>query len=382
MWVCGFVLWTYLEFRIRCSGSSRSDTSRSDEVQNKTLRIVHYLNQFFGGVGGEDKASAGPKVVNGATGPGRAVQAALGERGEVVATVICGDNYFAENMEKASNEVIELIRPYAPDVLIAGPAFEAGRYGVACGAVCTAAKDRLGIPAVTGMYDENPGVDLFHKEVYIVRTGNSVRTMNESVSRMVALALKLASGEPAGKPSEDGYIPRGIIVNEISEKTGAQRVVAMLLDKIQGNPFVSEVSQPKYESVAPAPPIKDIGSAVIALVTDGGLVPRGNPDKIESASATHFGKYSIGALDMLSPKDYEVNHSGYDSVFIRQDPNRLVPLDAMRQLEREKAFGRLHPYFFATTGVATTVENARKMGRAIAADLKEASVDGVILTST
>ena len=261
-------------------------------MESKKLRVVHYVNQFFGGIGGEDKANVGPKIIDGPTGPGRAIQAALGERGQVVATVICGDNYFAENLEKACAEMIEMMRPLNPDVLIAGPAFEAGRYGVACGAICTAAKEKLGIPVVTGMYEENPGVDLYHKEVLIVRTGNSVRTMTESVGRMVALALKLAAGEPAGKPSEDGYVPRGIIVNETSENTGAERVVAMLLAKVQGSPFVSEVSQPKYEPVAPAPPIKDISRAVIALVTDGGLVPKGNPDRIESASATHFGKYS------------------------------------------------------------------------------------------
>jgi betaine reductase len=351
-------------------------------MESGKLRVVHYLNQFFGGIGGEDKANVGPKVIDGPTGPGRAVQAALGARGEVVATAICGDNYFAENMEKASAEIIELIRPRNPDILIAGPAFEAGRYGVACGAICNATKEKLGIPAVTGMYDENPGVDLFHRDVFIVRTGSSVRTMNEAISRMVGLALKLASGEPAGKPAEDGYIPRGLIVNEVSEKSGAERVVAMLLDKVQGRPFVSEVSQPRYEPVAPALPIKDISTATIALVTDGGLVPKGNPDRIESASATHYGKYSIVGLVRLQAEEYEVNHSGYDSVFIRQDPNRLVPLDVMRELEREKAFGRLHQYFYATTGVATTVENARKMGKAIAADLKAAGVDGVILTST
>jgi glycine reductase len=54
----------------------------------------------------------------------------------------------------------------------------------------------------------------------------------------------------------------------------------------------------------------------------------------------------------------------------------------MRELEKEKAFGRLHEYFYATTGVATTVEYARKMGKGIAAELKASGVNGVILTST
>jgi glycine reductase complex component B subunit gamma len=351
-------------------------------VEHKKFRVVHYVNQFFGGMGGEDKAGIRPKVIEGTTGPGRAIQAALAGKGEVVASVICGDDYFAENMEAATAEILDMVRPHRPDVLIAGPAFEAGRYGVACGAIGKAASEKFGIPAVSGMFEENPGVDLFHKDVFIVRTGNSVRTMNDAVARMVSLALKLASGQPIGKPPDEGYFPRGIIVNETSDRTGAERVVTMLLDKLQGRPFVSEVSQPRYDRIRPAAPVKDITSAKIALVTDGGLVPRGNPDRIESSAATHFGKYRIEGLQRLEAKDFEVSHGGYDSVFIRQDPNRLVPLDVMRDLEREKAFGKLHDSYYVTTGVATTVENAKRMGRAIASELKEAGVDGVILTST
>ncbi len=346
------------------------------------LRVVHYLNQFFGGLGGEDKAGIGPRIIEGATGPGRAFQNAFGERAEVVATAICGDNYFAENTEKASAEVIELVRSYRPDILIAGPAFEAGRYGVACGAVCKAVIEKLGIPAVTGMYFENPGVDLFHKNVYIVQTANSVRGMNEAVSRMVALALKLAAHDPVGKPAAEGYFPRGIIVNEESPRTGAERVVAMLLDKLAGRPFESEVSQPRYDRVSPAPPLKDLATATIALVTDGGIVPKGNPDRIEGAGATRFGRYPLAGVSELKAADYEVVHTGYDPVFIRQDPNRLVPVDVMRELEREGVIDKLHEWFYTTTGVATTVENARRMGREIAAQLKSAGVAGVLLTST
>ncbi len=351
-------------------------------TEPKSFRVIHYVNQFFGGIGGEDKADTLPRIVEGATGPGRAIQSILGSRGEVVATVICGDNYYAENIDKTSAVIIELLKAYQPDILIAGPAFEAGRYGIACGAICKSVKEQLGIPVVTGMYDENPGVDLFHKDIYIIRTDNSVRGMNEAMNKMVKLVVKIASGESAGKPSEEGYFPRGIIKNELQETTGAERVVSMLLNKLQGEPFEAEVSQPRYERISPAPPLKDITSAKIAMVTDGGLVPRGNPDRIESAGATHYGKYSIKNMDRLKAEEFDVNHSGYDSIFIRQDPNRLVPLDVMCDLEREKIIGKLYEYFYTTTGVATPVETARKMGQAIAADLEKEGVDGVILTST
>lgn len=346
------------------------------------IRVVHYINQFFGGIGGEDKADLPPRVTDGAVGPGRAIQAALGREGQVVATVICGDNYFAEKIESASEEVVRMIRPYQANVVIAGPAFNAGRYGIACGAVCKTVQDRLGIPAVTGMYQENPGVDMYRSAVYIIQTVDSARGMGEAVGKIVALVRKLTTKERIGKPSEEGYFPRGLLVNEISDRTGAERALDLLLLKLQGKQYVSEVSRPIYDRVKPAAAIKEIGSARIALVTDGGLVPKGNPDKIEIRTATRFGRYDIKDVETLNPEDYEVSHEGYDSIFVREDPNRLVPVDVLRDLEREGIIGKLHEKFYSTTGVANIVEVMRKLGQRIAEELKAEGVSGVILTST
>ena len=346
------------------------------------FRVVHYINQFFAGLGGEDKAELGPQIKEGPVGPGRAFQNAFGDRGEIVATVICGDNYFAENIEKASQETVSMIRPFQPDLFIAGPAFNAGRYGIACGGVCRAVGNDLGIPAVTGMNEENPGLDLYRQDAYIVSTEGTVKGMNAAVAGMTALALKLASGQEIGRPSEEGYFPRGLLVNEISDQTGAERVVTMLLRKVKGEAYESEVLRPNYDQVTPAPKIDDISKARIALVTDGGLVPQGNPDNIEMRTASRYGKYPIKDVPSLIPEAYEVRHSGYDAVFVRQDPNRLVPVDVMRDLEREGMIGKLHEEFYSTTGVANIVETMSKIGQAIAKDLKEREVSGVILTST
>src|SRR5215472_7038871 len=136
------------------------------------LRVVCYLNQFFGQIGGEDKAGVGPQVFAGAVGAARAVQQALGDAGQVVATVACGDNYVAERPDAAVAELLDLVAAQTPDLLVAGPAFQAGRYGVACGALCAAVTARLGIPAVTGMHAENPGVELYRRRVHIVTTGS------------------------------------------------------------------------------------------------------------------------------------------------------------------------------------------------------------------
>jgi glycine reductase len=343
---------------------------------------VCYVNQFFGTLGGEEKAGLGPQVVEGAAGAARAVQQALGDAGTVVATVICGDNYAAEQAAHAVSEMLALVAAAKPDLVVAGPAFLAGRYGVACGALCAAVAAELKIPAVTGMHAENPGVDLYRRQVHIVETGAEATRMLAEAQRLVALGLKLARREEIGAPAVEGYFPRGVTRNVVAEATAADRAVGMLLDKLGGRPFTSEVPRPVFANV-PAPRLmKTLEGATVALVTDGGLVPRGNPDGIERLNATRFGAYSIEGKASLDAAQYENPHGGYDTSWVKQDPHRLVPVDVARELEQSGAIGKLHETVYSTVGVATTLAHSARMGREIAEQLKAAGVDAVILTST
>jgi glycine reductase len=347
-----------------------------------SLRVVCYVNQFFGQLGGEERAGVEPDVVPGAVGAARAVQQALGEAGRVVATVRCGDNYAAEQPVAALERLLALVGAQAPDLVVAGPAFQAGRYGVACGALCDAVQARLGVPAVTGMHEENPGVDLHRRRVYIARTGADTARMLDEARLVVGLGLKLARGEAMGSPAAEGYFARGLTHNVVAAESAARRVTSMLLDRLAGRPVTSEVPLPTF-APAPAPArVPDVRRATIALVTDGGLVPRGNPDGIEALAATRYGAYEIGGLAALDPVRYDNVHRGYDTTYVKQDPHRLVPLDVARELEEAGAVGKLHEIVYSTTGVATTLANSQRMGREIAARLKAAGVDGVILTST
>ena len=346
------------------------------------LRVVCYVNQFFGQLGGEEQAGVGPKVMEGAVGAARAVQQALGDAGTVVATVICGDNYVAEQTERAVADMLVLVTAQRPDLVIAGPAFLAGRYGVACGALCAAVQSKLGIPAVTGMHAENPGVDLYRRQVYVVQTGGEANRMLDDVRRIVALGLKLISGEALGTPAAEGYFARGVTRNAMASRNGAERAVAMLLDKLAGRPFESEVPLPDFPAV-PAPRLlKTLEGATIALVTDGGFVPQGNPDGIEALNATRYGAYSIEGKSALEAAQYDNVHRGYDTTYVKKDPHRLVPVDVARELEQSGAIRKLHETVYSTTGVATTLAHSARMGKEIAAKLREAGVDAVILTST
>lgn len=347
------------------------------------LKIVHYINQFYAGIGGEEKANIKPEIREGFVGPGMGLNGLLSKDGaEIVATIICGDSYFAENIEEAKAEIIEMVKKVSPDLFIAGPAFNAGRYGVACGAIATAVKEELNIPVMSGMYVENPGADMYKKQLHIVSTRNSAVGMRDALPKMATLALKLAKGEEIGMPNEDNYIERGIRKNYFATERGSKRAVDMLVKKLKGEEFVTEFKMPSFDRVEPNAPIIDITKSRIAIVTSGGIVPKGNPDHIESSSASKIGKYDIEGVFDLTSETYETAHGGHDPVYANEDPDRVIPVDVLRDLEKEGKIGSLHRYFYSTVGNGTAVASSKKFGEDTARELIADGVDAVILTST
>ena len=346
------------------------------------MKVVHYINQFFGGMGGEEFADAPPKVVQGPVGPGNLLSQLLPEDSQVVATIVCGDNYAVENPGEVASFLITQVKEAQADLFVAGPCFNAGRYGMAAGAVCAAVKSELGIPVVTGMSEENPGVDVYRGEVHIVDSGESPADMKDVLVKMLSLGTKLANGETIGQPSIEGYIPQGVLRSEFVEKTAAQRLAAMLLSKLNDEPFEPEIPVTSFEPIPVPLMTTQISQAKIALVTDGGLVPKSNPDNIPRAFSRVWGAYSIAERARLQSEDFEVAHGGYDNRHVQKDPNRLVPVDVMREMERTGTIGSLHHEFLSTTGNSNPLENSRRIGREMAQRLKDAGVDAVILTST
>ncbi len=87
-------------------------------------------------------------------------------------------------------------------------------------------------------------------------------------------------------------------------------------------------------------------------------------------------------LDSLTSESHETVHGGYDPTHANADPNRVLPLDMARELEREGRIGRLHDHYYATVGNATEVARAKRFGQEIAEQLIADGVQAVILTST
>jgi glycine reductase len=344
-------------------------------------KILFYTNQFFGQIGGEDMAYTEPQIFEGMHGSANTFGPQLKDVAEIVATIVCGDNFYAENMDTGRAYIRQQIEKYQPDLLIAGPAFNAGRFGIACGDVCKTAKE-MGVEAITGLYEENPAVEMYRKDVYILQVAKSAAGIRKAVPLMAGFAKKLLTGEPLGSPKAEQYYAKGQRVNIFREKNGAERAVDMLLAKIHGEPYETELEISTYEKVEPSAPIADLSKAKIALCTSGGVVPMGNPDHMVAATAKFWKAYELGDAERLEPGQWESVHAGYDPVYANNDPNRVAPYDMLKILEKEGVIGSVYPVLCTTTGNSTAVADATRMGQEIAERLLSAGVDGVILTST
>jgi len=345
------------------------------------VRVVHYVNQFFGGIGGEEQAHVGVSVKAGAVGPGRLLEKALGDGARVEATLIGGDNFVNEQAEDATRAIASELDRLRPDVLVAGPAFGSGRYGLACALACKVAQDR-GIAAITAMHHENPGASSARRVIYVVPTGASTTSMPAALDALAPLVLRLGRLETLGPAEVEGYMPRGMRRVHDRGRPGYQRALDMLLDKLHGRPYRSEVPYAAPERVSPAPPIADLARARIAMITTGGLVRKGNPDKQVSANAVRYHRHTVAELESLSPKDWEAYHAGYFNHLVNSNPNYILPLSFLRDLERQGKVGRVHEHIYALPGVSTPVAVAAGHGRSIAADLKAGRVEGALLVAT
>jgi glycine reductase len=348
---------------------------------DKPVRVVHYINQFFAGLGGEEAAGRAVEVHREPIGATRGLIAELGGRASVVATIVAGDNYMNDERERAREAVDAALRELRPDVVVAGPAFEAGRYGLACAEVCRAAAAQ-GIAAVTAMHPAAPAATMHRRELLIVPTGATAADMSRALGPLARLALKVARGEALGSAEVEGYLPRGIRKSGERGAPGFTRALDMLEAKLAGRPFVSEIPYQAPEAVAPAPPVADLRRAEIALVTTGGLVPKGNPDGQTSGNAQKYFRYPIDQLQALRSGEWEAYHVGYFTHLVDRNPNYVLPLGYMRELEKEGVVGAVHRYAYTLPGVSTPVATARRLGEGIAAQLREGQVGGCLLVST
>lgn len=350
------------------------------------VRIMHYLNQFFAGIGGEDKANLPVGSLKGAVGPGKRLQELLGDAAEIVVTAYCGDNYFSEHREEALEAIVQVARQNQVALVAAGPAFASGRYGFACAEVCHAVRNSLSAACITAMHLENPGIETYKqykdRKVYAFPTTEMVSGMGEALAGMAKGLARLAGGPSLGTAAKEGYIPRGFRVDKIKIQTGAVRAVDMLLDKLTGRPFTTEIPLEALEKIPVPAPITNLKDAYLALITTSGAIKRGNPDGFRGYQNTKWAKYHIGKMSSMLDGEWDVIHGGYNIEFMKRNPNYGVPLDVCRDMEKEGVFARLYPYYYVTPGARGLISVMHRIGKEIVTELKDEGADAVLLVAT
>lgn len=345
-------------------------------------KIIMYINQFFGSIGGEDQADFEPVILEGPKGPGLAVLDNL-ENCEITHTIICGDNFMTSHREEALERIDKYIENLEFDLFLAGPAFQSGRYGMSCGEICKHVTEKYHVQAVTCMHEENPGVDSFAKtpDVYVMRGNKSSVKMRKDTSAMAKMAAKILEGKEILCAEEDGYFSHGIRKDVACEKAPTDRAVAMMIAKLSGQPYKTEFPIEQVDTVAPAKAV-DASKAKIAIVTTGSLVPVGNPDRIPSGTASVWKRYDISKLEALKKNEFYSVHGGFSTNNVNEDPEVQVPLSMMKAAEKDGIIGKLDDYMYVTTGNLTILKEAKRMGEEILNQLHKDGIQGAILVST
>ena len=329
-------------------------------------RIVHYVNQFFAGLGGEE--SAGSAAGCAGRGSGRSGSACcsrlLGEGAAVVATVHCGDDHFSENEDEATARLLELVKEAEPDLLFAGPAFGSGRYGLACAGVCRAVGAELGIPVLTAMSPSNPGADLIRRDLPVVATGESsgdMRAALEALGRRHREAphrryrgagqrgrvcFPAAAAGTRGCPSARPSGPWTCCWPSSPAGPWRRRSRCRRSRRWRRRRVSATLGTRRSRWSPPAASFR----AATRTASSRTCPPTSVPTTSRARSTS-------------PADDFESVHGGFFTAAVNDDPNRLIPLDVLRDAVRDGSLGGLHEYFYSTTGNGTPVETAAEMAQ-------------------
>jgi len=238
------------------------------------------------------------------------------------------------------------------------------------------------------MEPENPAVSLYHDahndKIFMFSTAETAAGMAAALKKMAPFACRLAVGDEIGAAAAEGYLSRGIRRLTRVDRPAVDRAIDMLLAKVAGQPFETELPMETWDKVAPAAPLADVAAAKLAVICTGGVVPYGNPDGFKTYRNTFWRKYNFAELKSLEPGKWEAVHGGYNVAFMNQNPHYGMPLDALRALEAEGKIGRgkLYPAYYVIPGNQGSPAVMRRVGQEIGADLRKEGVDGVLLVAT
>lgn len=140
---------------------------------------------------------------------------------------------------------------------------------------------------------------------------------------------------------------------------------------------------------------KPISESRLVLIAAGGAFiegedpePFGVKNMTQEEAADRIGEFIKSAPDLwLIPKDtptekLRVRHGGYDVRGANLDPNVVIPLDPLRELEAEGVIGELVPDVLGFIGACAQTRLLKQSGPEWTEMLKSQQVDAVLLVPT
>jgi len=153
-------------------------------------------------------------------------------------------------------------------------------------------------------------------------------------------------------------------------------LAAWIRSRIPGEEFKGDIPW--------TPVTKPLNKTTLALVTSAGISLKTDPpfDMERERKEATWGDRSFRSIPVgTKTADINVNHLHITSEFILQDMDVILPLDRMKELEKEGIIGRLAPTAYSFYGFQwESTEFLTTAIKPIAEKMRQEGVEAVILT--
>lgn len=128
------------------------------------MKIVMIYDQIQAGAGTKDDKMVALNITKEKVGPTVMMEKYLKQiDGNVIATLYCGNGYYAQNKEEVVRKLNMMVTKLGADIVVCGPSFNYLEFSEMCARTATAI-NKSGIPALCAMSIENEQTILEYKQ--------------------------------------------------------------------------------------------------------------------------------------------------------------------------------------------------------------------------
>lgn len=173
------------------------------------MKVLMIFDQTQAGLGGKESADLplGGKMM--AIGSCNMFERQLKEvGGKIVGTLYCGNGTFMNDPETVSKKFAAMAKKIQPDVVICGPCFNYGEYGIMAAKTALTINEHTDIPAFAMMSEEcDKAIADYKDKVHILKMPKKGGTgLNQALGNMVTFAKMLINKEDVKEfMNEHGY---------------------------------------------------------------------------------------------------------------------------------------------------------------------------------